>query len=95
MSEMVAKEAVRLAKQYIRDLYADEQIVDLGLEELEISDTEPETWSVTIGFRRKWQDETAPVALPFLRGQRTYKVVRFHNDGTLVALKHRDVSVPA
>ena len=52
---MVAIEAVQAAKTYILEIFEDEQIVEVGLEELEYRDKDPGVWKVTIGFRRRWQ----------------------------------------
>jgi hypothetical protein len=46
---MDVKEAVALAKQSTRELFRDEQIVDLGLEEVEFDDSTG-NWLITLGF---------------------------------------------
>ncbi len=93
--EMEAKEAVQAAKNYILSLYEDEEIVDVGLEELEfVADASPDSWKVTIGFRRQWRGRPSPPPLA-PKSERTYKTVRIRDDdGRLIALKHRDVSAP-
>ena len=90
---MVASEAVQVAKAYILQLYEDEDIGDVGLEELEFSDEASGIWHVTIGFRRRWQKDS-PGVLFSPGSERTYKTVRIHDDGTVISMKHRDVSVP-
>jgi hypothetical protein len=75
---MDARAAVALAKKEISDLFADEGIQNLGLEEIEFDEAE-NAWTVTIGFVRPWGD--APSGLAALAGQaghgtRDYKVVR-------------------
>ena len=40
-----------MAKEYVADLYAGEEITDIGLEEVELSDR-LNGWVVTIGFSR-------------------------------------------
>ena len=89
---MVATEAVEAAKKYIRSLYKDEPIVDVGLEELEFADKDPGVWEVTIGFRRRWQGGSEVKNLFSPRVARTYKTVRIRDDGTLISVKHRNVS---
>jgi len=75
---MQVKEAVSLAKQYVKDVFAEEKIDGLGLEEVEFDD-KTRIWSVTIGFSRPW-DETAGTFGAKLAGfvprRRDYKVVR-------------------
>ena len=46
---MDVKEAVAIAKRYITDLFADEGIAHLGLEEV-LFDEWSGDWKVTIGF---------------------------------------------
>ena len=48
---MEAKDAISIAKDYIADIYNDEGVFNIGLEEIEYNDG---TWEVTIGFSRKW-----------------------------------------
>lgn len=54
---MDVREAVRLAKTHIADLFADEEIEDIGLEEAVLGSYEPtgvSVWRITIGFTRPW-----------------------------------------
>jgi hypothetical protein len=75
---MNVKQAVTTAKQHILDLFADENLANLGLEEVEFDDQASE-WRVTIGFSRPW-DEPPRSPLAALANaaalRRTYKVVR-------------------
>ena len=48
---MDAKEAVSVAKLFVGELFADEDISDVLLEEI-IFDELPEEWRITIGFDR-------------------------------------------
>ena len=95
---MGAKEAVRAAKEHIADLFRDEGVTDVGLEELQhYPDGELGVWEVTIGFRRVWKGPD-PVGSPLaiLSGRtrpRTYKIVRISDEGKMLSLKHRQVSV--
>jgi hypothetical protein len=45
------QEAVRIAKEFLSGIYAEEEILDVGLEEVKF---EQPSWSVTLGFRRPW-----------------------------------------
>ena len=51
---MDVKEAVQTAKKYVAELFTDETIADVGLEEVEFNNTS-NSWEVTIGFSRPWQ----------------------------------------
>ena len=87
---MDVKEAVAVAKDYVGDLYAGEEIADLGLEEVEFDHVSNE-WSVTIGFLRPW-NRTLPDALALARraSARSYKVLRIDDDsGEVKSLKDR------
>jgi hypothetical protein len=93
------KDAVRLAKQHIADLFADEKIADLGLEEVVYNDEE-KSWEITVGFSRPWQKFSAVDAVTqgytYLRGNpnaaREYKVVKIREDDSRVtAVKIREV----
>ena len=95
------KEAVRIAFEYVRELYAPEQLIDLRLEEVELSDS-GKYWFVTIGFSRpelkKQQREVEPAAgsvLSLLRPQtldREYKVVTINaKSGDVQSMKIRQV----
>ena len=53
---MNVKEAARAAKSYIADIYSDEDISDIGLEEVEIDDF-TDTWKITVGFSRPWSQK--------------------------------------
>ena len=46
---MDVKEAVRTAKNYVAELFTDETIGDVGLEEVVFNDTS-NNWEITIGF---------------------------------------------
>lgn len=50
---MDVKEAVRMARKYTAELFADDGIENLGLEEV-VFDDEEKAWKVTIGFSRPW-----------------------------------------
>jgi hypothetical protein len=95
---MDIKEAVAKAKAFVAETFADEDPSNLGLEELEFDDEE-KTWNITIGFSRPWQDPTLNPSIVSLLGagslanlrrlQRSYKVVRIKEDGTVLSLKNR------
>ncbi len=96
---MHVKEAVRTAKEYVADLFIDEEVVDVGLEEVEF-DPASNRWIITIGFSRPWdragktiqrenffstRNEATPRA-------RSYKVLRIDDESRQIeSLKDHDV----
>ena len=81
---MGPKEAVGVAKHHILDLFADEGIVNVGLEEIE---TEGDYWKITIGFSRRWDSGIGSI----LGGSgRAYKVLRIsEKDGQILSVRDR------
>ena len=78
---MDVKEAVRTAKEYLGELFADEQIMNVGLEEVKFEDPSHH-WNITIGFSRPWdQKNVLATALGEGRPSRSFKVLRI-NDAT-------------
>lgn len=89
---MDVKQAVQAAKEYVISLYDQEEIVDIGLEEVELDDNSNQ-WRVTIGFSRPWDKENS-VSVPFpysdARRPRSYKQVCLDAcNGQIVSLKDR------
>lgn len=91
---MDVKEAIAAAKTYIQDIYADEQVTNLGLEEVEYLQQAGQ-WHVTLGFSRPWNTPRTRAqevlenlgALSTMR--RSYKVVTVADDGTILSMKDR------
>jgi hypothetical protein len=50
---MEVREAVKSAKDWVRDVMKEEQPVNLGLEEVEFDD-KSRVWKITLGFSRPW-----------------------------------------
>jgi hypothetical protein len=92
---MDVKEAVALARRYLQEVFAEEKIVNLGLEEIEYDDAQ-HLWSITLGFSRPW-DNTAQGAIAAALGtpkQREYKVVKIDDkDKRGIAIKNREPTV--
>ena len=65
---MDAKAAVVPAKQRIADLFAEEGIKNLGLEEIDYDDAQ-QAWRVTIGFSRPWDEPPSRNAFAALAGE--------------------------
>ena len=89
---MEVRDAVRAAKAYVMELYEDENLSDVGLEEVEYVDRDG-TWNVTIGFSRPWDHRvrgmaaiTQSSAVP-----RSYKVVKLDESGKVLSLSNRDM----
>ena len=60
---MDVREAVAVAKGYLTNLYTDEAIEHLGLEEVEFDECS-DTWRVTLGFSRPWDRAPLPERHP-------------------------------
>jgi hypothetical protein len=88
---MDVKEAVGAAKKYVGELFAQEGITNLGLEEVEFDEGAGE-WRVTVGFSRPWDAASGmiPAALQ-PNPRRSYKVVQiFDSTGAIKAVKNRE-----
>jgi len=85
------KEAVAKAKDYTADLFAQEQLSDLALEEVEYNEPSNE-WLVTLGFSRPWDKPYFTVkGLPAPRLPRSYKIVRVSDSsGRVISVKNRE-----
>ncbi|MEM9555105.1 MAG: hypothetical protein AAGC60_12680 [Acidobacteriota bacterium] len=94
------KDAVRTALDYVQELFESEEILYLGLEEVERDNG---TWLVTVGFSRPW-DFPKPDSSDFgatsfysglqaprdLRPKRDYKVLRIDGmSGNVESVKNR------
>ena len=85
---MDVKEAARAAKAYIIDLFADEQIEHVGLEEVKFDDR-ANVWNITIGFSRPWNRSALGPVIPNPT-HRSYKIVRINDrDGAVKSVDHR------
>ncbi len=91
---MDVKTAISTAKRYVQDVYADENVTNLGLEEVQHDDALGR-WAVTLAFSRPWNTPRtrAQEVLESLGGvsalKRSYKIVTVADDGTVVAMKIR------
>ena len=90
---MDVKQAVQTAKQHIADIFADESIMNVGLEEVEFNES-GSVWEVTIGFSRSW-GRPGDNIVRALGGDmaRTFKTVRIEDEsGRVESIKHRHVA---
>ena len=93
---MDVNKAVETAREYVEKLYVKEQIMDVGLEEVEF-DCETYEWKVTIGFSRPWDmGRTFGLAAALSNGlrRRSYKVIRVCDDGEVRSLRDHGLSDP-
>ena len=91
---MEVKAAVKIAKEHLIDLFADEDISNLGLEEVEFDDNAQE-WIVTLGFSRPWDEPRNTMAslAQSVLSQRSYKTLRISDSADrVISVKNRDVS---
>ena len=91
---MDVKEAIATAKAYVKDIYADEELTNLGLEEVDHV-LQAGNWVITLGFSRPWNTprtraqeilENLGAASPL---RRSYKVITIAEDGTVLSMKNR------
>ena len=90
---MDVKEVVKLSKRYVSDLFQDENLTDLGLEEVE-HDSSDKAWYVTLGFSRPWDRNISGLTAltGAVRPSRSYRVVKIRDaDGEVLSVKLRDV----
>jgi hypothetical protein len=90
---MDAKEAIKAAKSYVSDIFVDEGLMNLGLEEVKFGELE-NCWEITLGFSRPWNANRSSLAS--LTGaqtlQRTYKVVVIKDSsGEVIEIRNREV----
>lgn len=87
---MDVQEASTRAKELVREVFNEESITNLGLEEVW---RDKDAWRVTIGFSRPWNSVRDAVSI--VSGQplvkRSYKIVAIANDtGELISITDRE-----
>ena len=88
---MDAKEAAQAAKNYVLELFGDEGIANIGLEEIEMDRSN--CWKITIGFNRTW-DRTISSVLG-RDDDRSYKVIQVSNkNGRILSVRDRILASP-
>ena len=99
ISKMQVHEAVRAAKQYLQNIFQDEPIADVGLEEVQF-DSANKIWKVTLGFFRNWHADQkgAPsnlisaLASQLAQRDRSFKVVTIDDvTGEALSLLNREL----
>ena len=79
-----------MARSYVGEIFKDEPIADIGLEEVEY---DVDHWKITIGFNRIWKVQPPGLAgmLSSSSFQRSFKIVTISDDdGKLVSIKNRE-----
>jgi uncharacterized protein YdeI (YjbR/CyaY-like superfamily) len=93
---MDSKKAVKIAKNYVRELLADEAVTNLGIEETE-HDSAAGRWTITVGFSRPWNTPRtrAQEVLETLDGlsslRRSFRNIKIAEDGEVISLKNRAI----
>ena len=94
---MEVKEAAKIAKEYVLDVFGEEINGGVSLEEIDFTDERlRQIWKITVSFSRQW---AAPSALQTMAAavggvpvKPTYKVVNIDNiTGSVVSVKHRSL----
>lgn len=90
---MQIQEAVTAAKKYVSEIFAEERIMQLTLEEVEF-DEATGIWNITVGFSWPWdapQNALALITRDLSQWRRRYKVVRIADaTGQLLSIKNRE-----
>ena len=87
-----AKQAVRLAKEWLKDQFSDEPVENLGLEEVRLNDG---AWEITLGFSRQWDGPYSIMAdlADRMAKRRTYKVVVVDDETAhVVEMRNREAA---
>ena len=95
---MDVREAARTAKTYIADVFADEDIDEVVLEEVDFDDGS-DLWKITVSFLRPrgrmnvFQAATSGYSEGTPTMRRSFKIVNIDDgSGNVVSLKHRVVA---
>ncbi len=91
---MDVTDAIKVAKDDVTEVLADEAVTNLGLEETEY-DPASGGWNITLGFSRPWNTPRTRAqellenlgAVSSLR--RSYKVLTISNTGEVLSMKTR------
>jgi hypothetical protein len=96
-SKIDVREAARIARDYVKHVFADEHISGIQLEEIELSEDE-KYWYVTIGFdtnrRAEGTDLGNVISYPYTQQKyiRDYKLVTIRaSDGEVESIKIRQI----
>ncbi len=88
---MDVKEAAQMSREYVADLFGDEGISEVRLEEVVIDDGTGD-WRITIGFNRRAVHPPGSLGERLrldLSRERAYKVVRLNRHGEVSSVTDR------
>ena len=91
---MDVKEAAHTARKYVADVFAEDEISYIALEEVEFNDAS-DVWAITLSFLRPTgtMNKLDMIAPALSRGQnvrRSYKIVNIDDQsGRVISVKHR------
>ena len=86
---MDVKQAVRTAKEHVAEIFSDESIRNVGLEEVEFDEVD-RVWAITVGFSRFWGSPGDIFRALDGGTARTFKIVRVEDaSGRVQSVKHR------
>ncbi len=92
---MEVKEAIAATKAYVSDIYADENVSNIGLEEV-MHDDARDQWKITVGFSRPWPAPRTRT-LEILEGlgaasasRQSYKTLLPSSDGRVLSMVNRE-----
>ena len=91
---MELTEAIQQTKKYVSELFAGEEISNLGFEEFNYHKKQG-IWEITIGFSRPWNSPRSRAqellnkigSIPSLK--RSFKIVTLSKDGELISIRDR------
>lgn len=89
---MEVRQAIDKAKDWIRNVYSDEDLMNLGLEEVR-KDHEADVWRITVGFSRPWDFDKRYAAAPETDRlyMRSFKVVSVDDgSGEVLSIENRE-----
>ena len=93
---LTVKDAVQAAQRWVRDLYPEEDLQHLRLEEVKLSDDE-RLWNITLGWAESAVREPTSLSAMFSQDLRTlprvYKTLEVDSEsGTVKSMKIREVA---
>lgn len=87
------KEAAARAMEHAREVFDDQNIADLLLEEVDFESGAPPTWKVTVSFVRP---EELKNILRIVKFMRTFKIVHLDAEtGEMLRITHRSTGLAA
>lgn len=92
MPQTSLKDAIGKAKSFVFQAFEGENPINVGLEEIRFSDAE-NSWKITIGFSRPWENETSLIPGFGREYKRVYKVVTIDDaSGEATSIEQRDIA---